>query len=433
MPRPAKETRENFVAGRVDAWSAGERGMTVRVFVEASRLKVRHRDREGRRRQRTLFDADSEALRSQAADVAEAIVRRLKAGKAEVEEKAALDGDLTVYQACKLYMARMPAFDEDLFQKPRSEIEEWYAALPGDARTLACWTIISDVYGFRRLWRDPRFAPDRPVEDIEPGDGSGYYADYVASGRKPRTAVNDLDRLSCAFRYVVNQHRKSVGLVHNPLEGRRVDREKADVDAYTDDEVAALRKAALDLAEAGEWQVYPAVQMATSGRRIGSIRRLTLEDHDLGAGTVTWLARHAKGEHYGRGDETRPLTGHHRRGIEWALEYHPNPQGPDHPVLWKSGGTHYEPSPTEPVPYSTLHGQLQRAEEKAEVESRGGRSWHAFRRWAVTKLADELGDGAASEFVGMTIETVRAHSYKKVQEGTMKKAAETLGREAEDG
>lgn len=436
MPRPAKESRENFVAGRVDSYSVGERGVTVRILVESGRIKVRHRDREGRRRQRSLFDADSPALRGQAVDVASAIVRRLKEGRAaEEEERLAGDG-LTVFQAIKLYMARMPAFQERLLNAPLKEIKAWYAELPVEARSLALWTIISDIYGFRRLWKDARFAPGRLVEDIEPGDGSGYYADYVAAGNKPATAVNDLDRLSCAFRYVIQQHRRSVGLLYNPLEGRRVERKRTDVDAYDDEEVVALRKAALELAGDGEWQVYAAVQIATSGRRIGSIRRLTLDDHDLEAGVVTWLARNAKGEHYGRGDETRPMTAHHRRGLEWTLEHHPNPKGSGFPVLWRSGGNHYEPAAEEPVPYSTVHGQLQRAEKLAGVESRGGRAWHAFRRWAVTKLADELGDGAASEFVGMTIETVRAFSYKKVQEGTMRKAADVLGgkgKEAQEG
>lgn len=431
MPRQAKETRENFEAGKVDGWGAGEWGSTVRVFVDKGKLKIRYRPTpDSSPKQRTLFGHDDAELRKRAASIAVRKSEELRSGQADADQPSTEDDDdtLTVERAVLLYMRRFPGWKDDLLEATATELRKWYAGLPPNARSHACWTVISDVYGFRRLFRDERFARDRLVEEIEPGDATAYVADYVAGGKSPRTAVNDTDRLSCAFRYVKSQYRRTIGLADNPIEGRRVDREKADIDLYTTEEGRDLRLAAPQLAKEGQWQVLVAAGMATSGRRISSILALTLDDHDLEANTVTWRAEAAKGEHYGRGDETRPMTHQHRAALEWALRNHPNPEGAAHPVIWRTGGVSQQGKrdPTQPPPYSTLWRQLKRLEELAGVEQKHGRAWHAFRRWAVTTLADELSDGVAGEFVGMTIETVRAHSYKKVQDPTMEKAAGAL-------
>ena len=441
MPRPAKETRENFEAGRVDAWSAGEYGHRVRVFAEAGKLKVRFQDpATGRTKQRTVFRADSDALRREATGAAVKIAERLRAGRVAEEEAAdapATVADLTMEDVAHLFMKRAGAFPRELLTGSYSDVREWYNALPERVRALdtvpALSTIVRDVYGWRHLFADDRFRPDRRVIDIDPADATNWAQDVVADETySPRTAANDLDRLSSAFNHVRTQHR-SIGLTYNPIEGRKVDRERADVDAYTQKEGAKLWAAAPALADEGRWQVLVAAGIAQSGRRLGSILALTASDHDLESGTVVWRADVAKGRNYGRGDETRPMTPLHRKAVRWVLEHHPNPKGPDAPLIWQTGGRSRAAKPENAVPQSTVWQQLVALEKLAGVEHKDGRAWHSFRRWTATRLADLLGDGKAAEFIGMTTDTLRKYGYKKVQDETMQDAADAMGGTWEEG
>lgn len=437
MARPAKETRENFEAGRIPAWRAGGYGHVVRVFVERGRIKIRYRNpRTGRWTQTTLFPADTPELRRRAATIAVKKSEELRSGiVAEAERSARAVEELTVRDIALLYMRRIPGFPDRLITATKSEVQKWYGSLPEAVRNLKTTpklaTIVRDVYGWRHLFADHRFRPDRRVVDIDPADATSYAHDIVARGVSKRTAANDLDRLSSAFNYVRTQHR-SLGLTYNPIEGRKVDRERAHTPAYTREEGIRLWQAAPELAAKGEWQVLVAVGMATSGRRLGAIQRLTLVDHDFEAGTVVWRARHAKGEHYGRGDEIRPMTPLHRKAVEWASQNHPNPLGPDQPILWQSGGGRRPARPDRPCPQQTLWGQLLRLEQLAGVPHIPGRAWHSFRRWAATYLADLLGDGPAAEYIGMTVETMRRYAYKQTQHETMLRVADAIG-DAFDG
>jgi hypothetical protein len=435
MPPTARETRENFEAGKVDGWTAGEYGHTARVFAARGKLKIRHQDPSSRRqRQRTLFAADSRELRKKAAAVAVALSERLRAGaavQAEAQAEPARAATLTTRELCLLYMQRVPRFEERLLGSTKHEIEAWYDQLPASVRESANLpafaTIWSDVYAFRRLWQHDSLAPGRRLLDLEPADANQYFNDYVGGGGSPRTAVADLDKLSCAIRYVIVNHRRTVGLLYNPIEGRKVDRTKADVPAYTTEEVRRLREAAPALAATGEWQVLVAGGIAASGRRLGTILGLSASDHDLEAGTVRFRAEFAKGKNYGRGDDVRPMTAVHRRAVEWAINHHPNPLGADAPLLWRTR------DPSRAVPQPTVWAQLQRLETRAKVPHLAGRAWHSFRRMMATILADEIGDGPASEFIGMTTETLRKYRYKKIQSDTMVQAAGAADRLLEEG
>lgn len=437
MARPAKETRENFEAGRVPAWSAGEYGHVVRVFAEKGRIKIRYRNpHTGRWTQTTIFPADTTELRRRAATIAVKKAEELRSGIAEQVERAARRvEELTVRDVALLYMRRAPGFPERLLTASYKEVRDWYESLPESVRSLKTTprlpTIVRDVYGWRHLFADHRFRPDRRVADIDPADATSYAQDVVTRGTSKRTAANDLDRLSSAFNYVRVQHR-SLGLTWNPIEGRKVDRERAHTAAYTREEGVKLWKAAPQLAEQGQWQVLVAVGIATSGRRLGAIQRLTETDHDFEAGTVIWRAKHAKGEQYGRGDEVRPMTPLHRQAVEWAVRHHPNPLGPDHPIIWRTGGDTRAPMPEKPCPQQTLWKQLVKLEKLAGVPHKPGRSWHSFRRWAATYLADLLGDGPAAEYMGMTVETMRRYAYKQVQQETMQKVADAIGEAFEE-
>lgn len=406
------------------------------MVAEKGKLKIRFKDpRSGRKVQRTLFEADSLELRKKAAAVAVAAAEKLRSGSRQQAEMGAESADaVTVERVALLYLRRAPGFPEEILQGRRSgygggvsgQVNKWYAAQPESVRKAATtpkvkslWT---DVYAFLRLFKDPRFARGRPVMDLEPGDVTQYVA-AAPDDKVRRTRVNDTDRLSCAIRYVMQQHRKSVGLPFNPIEGRIVDRTKANVDAYDDRD----RRKMLDALAKGEpgpesWQIRVILGIASSGRRIGSILALTAADHDLEANIVTWKAEFAKGEGYGRGDEVMPMTPLHREAVEWALANHPNPAGPDAPLVYQRDDT------SKPFGAPAADKQLKRLEKAAGVESREGRAFHGFCRLAITAAADQFGDEAAAEYTGRKPETIRRYSYKKTIPKTMQRVADGLGK-----
>lgn len=434
MARPAKESRENFEAGKVDGFSAGGHGHRVRVYAESGKLWIRYRQPNGKRAPRRLFPADTRALREKAAAVAVLKAEQMRSGeRAQVERVEKSAEDLTIFDVAMLYMQRAPGFPAEAFD-PKGEgvkavVERWYAALPEGVRkdktvpkARSLWT---DVYAFLRMFRDPRFARGRKVMSLDPADGTNYAKERAAKGGSPRTPVNDVDRLSCAIRYVMTQYRRTYGIPYNPLEGRILDRSRAEVPEYAQAELGKLM-AALERGEPGadQWQIRVVVGVAHSGRRIGAILELTAGDHDLEANTVTWRAEHAKGEAYGRGDEVMPMTPQHRTALEWALANRPNPNGPDAPLVWKRS------EPSEHMGESAIDRQLHRLEKAAGVAHLPRRAFHGFCRSVITAVADAHGDGVAAEFAGRTPETIRRYSYKKIQSETMQKAAETIGRKA---
>lgn len=431
MARPPIETRQNFETGKVDAWTAGDYGHQVRVLVHRGKVKIKFRHpRTEKRIQQTVFDQDTPKARKAGAALAVTMSERIRSGELthpKIQERAE---DLTLRTVMMLYLRRYPGFPDHLLAGTATQLIAWHDQLTDGARSLVTVpksaTLVSDVYAFRRLLRDERFRGDRKVLDVEVADATGYFADWVASGKSKRTGTNDLDRLSCAINYVIRQHRKTIRLTENPIEGRVLDRGKADIADYSRQEMQDMWAAAPALAAEGQWQVLVAAGIASSGRRVGSIMALTLSDHDFEAGTVTWRAEEAKGEAYGRGDDIRPMTGLHRSAVSWAMEHVPNPMGPDFPILYRTGGKNFPENPAESVPYSTLWGQLTRLEVLAGVEHKEGRLWHSFRRSVATLLADAIGDGKASEYIGMTTETLRRYGYKKVQPAAMDEAREAL-------
>lgn len=442
-PRPAKETRENFLSGKVDAYSAGGYGHAVRVYAEGGRLWMRYKRPNGKRTPLQVYEADTPALRAKAAAAAEVKAERLRSGvRADVERAEKTADDLTIWDVVLLYMRRAPGFPAEAFD-PKGEgvkaaVEKWYKTLPDsvkkDATVPKDKTLWTDVYGFLRLFRDPRFARTRKLMTLDPADATNYVKEVAAKGGSPRTPVNDVDRLSCAIRYVQTQYRRTYGIPYNPLEGRIVDRSRAEVAEFSKEEVRKLLEAIQrGLPGPGQWQIQAAVRFATSGRRIGAMLALTAADHDLTCtedapfGSVTWEAEHAKGEAYERGDETLPMTEEHRAALDWILAEHPNPEGPTFPLLWKAK------NPREHAGEQTLDAQLRRLQRAAGVQIVGRRAFHGFCRSVITHLADLHGDGVAAEFTGRTPETIRRYSYKKRVASTMGSAAKSLSQTPKKG
>lgn len=431
-----EKARRRFEEGKADQWSAGSYGYTVRLFAHAGKLKVSWQLPPERKRTKTktLYSADSHELRRQATTTAVELAEILREGKVEEEAESPRTRTaetLTVGDVCLLYLQRTPGFTADMMNYTASEVRTWFAALPDKVRgaetTPAVETLARDLRAFQYLWgaeyvdgrqRVAPFARDRLVSELEPGDSTRLAAYEVSEGRSPRTVANEHDRLSCAFEYVIEQYSKSIGLRHNPLRGRRLDRTRARIPMYTQEEIAKLVETARVWAHEGiKWHVFVAIGISTSGRRRGSILGLTAADHDFTAGTVTWRAEFAKRDNYGRGDSVRPMTKLHRQVVEWAIKHHPNPEGPHAPLLWKRS------NPSEWIHPKHLGWMVRRLEEAANVERIHGRGIHSMRRATVTLLADELGDGKAAEFVDMEVSTVREFHYKQIQQHVMQEAA----------
>lgn len=421
-PRPAKETRENFEAGRVDEWTAGGYRSSVRLRKEGGAIRMYWREPQTKRdRQHTLFTSDSRELRRRATAEAVAMSEALRAGgtEAQAEPKPTAE-TLTIFDACLLYMqGRAPGFTADMMEWGPAKLARWHAGLAPAVRDLipSPRTLDKDVRTFRSIWLQPRFARGRLARDIEPADWRLTQQELLGT-YSPRTVANWRDRLSLVFRYIRTEHRKSIGLLENPMDGARAPRAKARIPQYTKEERAKLLVAAdAALAARRFWRVWVLLGVAHSGRRIEAMLHLTGSDHDFETDSVTWRAEWAKAENYERGNDVRPMTRLHRAAVAWAIEHHPNPRGPEHPVLWSPT------NPTRPITYPQVLVAWHDLERRAGVEHIRGRAFHSMRRAIVTLLSHKLGVEKASDFVGMTPETANKFNYRQTLEASMSEAA----------
>lgn len=432
MPRPAKATRENFEAGKVDSWTAGGYRFAVQVIRVRDALKLRWKDpASGRRRQATASEVDSKELRKRATAEAVALSEGLRAGKVAAVEAGPPKADaLTLEDACLLYMqGRAPGFTREMLDWGPAKIRAWFAELPDAVRQEApdVETLNKDLRSFRGLWSNPHFERSRKVRDIEPGDWRAAQQELLTS-YSPRTLANWRDRLSVVLRDIRFNHRKSVGLSENPMDGAKAVRTKARIPRYTDEERAKLRAEAKKAMEGGAyWRIWTLLAFAHSGRRTTAMLHLCDADHDREAGTVTWRSKWAKAENYGKPDEVRTMTELHARVLQWVTEAHPNPRGPEYPIIWS------EKDPTRPASYMTLLGQWHRLEKAAEVETIRQRAFHSMRRAIVTLISEELGVEVAADFVGMTPQTANSFFYRQMSESAMQRAAGAINQEFTHG
>lgn len=434
--KAARETRAAWEAGKVAGWSAGGYGARVRVSTAGGQIRLSHQDRvTGRPKQRTLF-RDTPENRAKAAAAAVILSERLHAeadARQQEEERASDAETITARQCVVLYMQRVPGFREEMLDWAAARVREWWHALPDAVReselTPSPETLVADLSAWRRVLAHPAFA-ERPVSGIDLAEVNACTQSLLTSGLSVRTVTNTMDRLALAIRYVQVHHRRRIGALINPLEGRKLDRTVARTPMYTPDEVRALRASARELIGRGNyWQLFGVVGLASSGRRIGSILALTAADHDwtprwspegeLLPWRVTWRAEVAKARGYGRGDDVRPMTRLYADAVVWLLQRHPNPTGAGGPLIWTGDGATAPDS-------QTVRRQLHEVEQHADVKCVPGRAFHSFRRAVATLLADELGDGIAAEYTGMTVETLRKYSYKQVQDQVQDQAARAL-------
>lgn len=432
-PRPAKESRENYEAGKCAEWSTGGYGSTVRVRSDNGRITIYWQHPATKKtKQKRLFSADSRELRKEATRAAVEFAELLRAGALQEEEQKApaiTAENLTLFDACLLYMqGRAPGFTAEMMEWGQGKLERWAKELSGSVRESmpGIGTIRKDLDSFRTIFAHPRFPRDRKVLTLEPGDWRAAQQEWLET-YSPRTVANWRDRLSLVFRDIRINHRQSIGLLYNPLDGAKVVRTKARIPAYTDEERAKLLKEARKAIQEGRyWRLWVLLGIAHSGRRVEAMLSLTAAVHDLAAGTVTWKAEFAKADNYGRGDDVRRMTELHRAAVAWALEHKPNPLGPEYPLIWKTK------NPAQPARYNTLRSQWHQLEEDAGVKTIRGRAFHSMRRAIVTLLSAELDVEAAADYVGMTPLTANTYHYRQTLDKTMGKAVDAINRTSEE-
>jgi hypothetical protein len=187
--------------------------------------------------------------------------------------------------------------------------------------------------------------------------------------------------------------------------------------------------------KSGKWRVTATASVAHStARRVGAVagRRtglhldappLTAADfHEEADGTlmVTWRADVAKGKAYLQGDVVQPATEVLKRVYRWLVSTHPNPLGPEHPLIWD------QEDPSRAASYASLRAELDVAWREAFGAPRPkGLLWHGFSRGTITTISDLISIQAAAEFSGRSVRTA-ADVYKRTRPATQVRIAQQL-------
>jgi hypothetical protein len=428
---PKERSRQEFVDGKVDRWEAGVRGYSLRCYAEDGRLKLRWT--QPRRRQMTAFEEDTREYRQiltleakrdvtewQAGETSEAPARAVEPPRADPSLRDAAPTVQDVW--LRFIQDRWPGISASVIFGGRVEVRAYYTRMSPQQREAAPSPsyLLSTIQAMQRVTAYERFAPNRLVEKIEPIHWTDYTHWRISQSRPHthQTIATDFTRFHTALRHCRTQRRKWWGGLGDPLEGARVIRTDADVAEIPEENCLMLIRELRRSIPKG-WRAYAAVVIAhASGRRIGAIGsdRLGFDACGLRASDftsidgrvwVTWRAEEAKGKGYGQGDQQIPATRALAVVYRWLRRCHPNPLGPDHPLLWSPQ------DPSRPVSYAGLNRALTGAWTRVFGEKRPrGVAFHAFCRTVATTVADALDTGKAAEYTGRTRETVEKH-YKK--------------------
>ena len=459
---PKEQARQEFIAGRVHKWPAGEYGYTVNCHAERGKLLIRVT--QPTRRQWVLpGEGDTPERRQKLTEIAMRRVIDWRSGKVALgpsvgtqsmkstgvmpsrEEKAPLP---RVGEAWDYYIeSKWPGLPKGYQDWGRLDVRRYYESLEeaDRARVPSPDSLLAILQSRRRVTAYASYEPDRPIREIEVGEWMSYTnwrrvdpAGRQASGQPYSygSIATDYGR----FRTVLAYNRKSRprwwGATPDPLDGADVVRVDPKVPEVGEDRAKDLLRA---LRKSRSWRTFGAVMLAHgSGRRIGAIGadRLGFSADGLrgsdfryidGRLYVTWRAEAAKGEGFGRGDEILPATRTVAVAYRWLRRCHPNPLGPEHPLLWSPQ------DPSQPVSYAALNRNFKATWREAFGEDAPkGLAFHGFCRTMISTIVDELGLSQAAEYTGRTTRTIEKH-YKRVRRETQNRTAELLDRVRAEG
>ncbi len=440
---PKEVERQQFIRGERNRWDAGGYGFTVTCVATSGRLKLKWT--RPRRKQHTVFDRDTPSLREKLTDVASAKALKLRAGELSQAGPGSADAEprtepATVGVAWLHFLHdHWPGITAAVIHGGRKEVREYYLGMKKAERELAGDPdyLLSMLIAMRRVTAFPAFAPNRAISEIEPIDWTRYTqwrrTQALTRSGKPfsyGTIATHFTRFNTVLTHCRTKRRRWWGTVPDPLEGADVVREDVELPEITEEEAVALIRV-LRAELPGTWRALAAVRFAyASGRRIGAIGadRLGFECDGLSATDftnngrlyVTWRAEAAKGGAYGRGNETIPTARSLSTTYRWLRRFHPNPLGPEHPLLWAPR------DPERPVTYAALNKRFKKAWKDAfGEEAPKGLAFHGFCRTVATTVGDELGLDKAAEYTGRTRRTIERY-YKRKRMSTFEQTVDRL-------
>jgi hypothetical protein len=440
----AMDAREQFVTGQVESLRLGRYGATVHLEITPTGVQVR----TVTPRRQEVIGPDTRSVREAAVRVADAILAERKGGqRAAPRPRPGLDGAgavLTPRDVWEAYLGRhLSPLPDGILGWGRGDLEDYYKALdPRGRATLPSFDFVNNVLVAARSLHAKGIVPlDADFDSLDPGTITNQLQAHVLRGQNggrglsPETMSTYIRR----FRMVVLKFQR----LYPARWGRRSDptatveqpimrRDGPSKEIGEDRAEALIRQLLAD----GAWQAAAAARVArASGRRIGAIagRRtgnhldappLTAADFQREDGRllVTWRANVAKGHNFGRGDEKQVCPRELAEVYRWLTECHPNPLGPEHPLIWDAA------DPSRAASYDSVTRAFRDAWKRAFKEPKPhGMAWHSIIYTTVTTIADADGLVAAAEHTGRTVETVERR-YKVRRLERQAKTAELLDR-----
>jgi hypothetical protein len=288
----------------------------------------------------------------------------------------------------------------------------------------------------RSLHREGAVPLDCDIRSLQPGHLDAYVQRVIAAGRSPHTPKTYTRRFRSAMKQFAQSwpQRWKQDMANPTLAMRVIRTAHIKPEEFGEERTLQLLAALLEL---GLWRSWATLAIAfESARRVSAISGARTGQHldapplcaadfrqdEQGDLYVMWRAVAQKGRNYDRGDVEQVATRLMASTYRWLVANHPNPYGPERPLIW------CPENPRQAASYDALRKELSRAWEHAFNEKRPkGVAWHALCRTTITTLMDELGDVAAAEYSGRTVETV-TRIYKRVRVARLKEAAQALDR-----
>lgn len=438
MTEKALETaKQEFLNGKRASVRFGGYGGTWTVKIEGSDVLMQATQP---RRQQAKIGPNSRSVRAIALEAAEELLaRRQKGGGTRAPTVRAAParrpaGILTHRDLVLSYVrARLgPDIPEDeVLGWGRKACAAYMKKLPRAVRRRAGSP--SNLYAVlnmaRRLDRDGVVPLDADIESVQPGDLDAWVTDRLARGDSEHTVATHLGRFAAVVHDFQGRWPHEWRKRADPTASvERPSTEHIEPPEIGEDRVPVLLRAMRKL---GLWRaVATAMAIDATARRIGSVSGgrddLHIDAPPLRAADfrrtssgweVCWRAEVQKGKAFGRGDVWHPATRDLVVVFRWLSRFHPNPKGPEHPLIWD------EADPTRPEPYHRLLRALDEAWTMAFGEPRPvGLGYHGFCRTTITTLAEKAGTQATADLVGRSVKIVEG-TYRRVRRESLDRTA----------
>jgi hypothetical protein len=425
--------RAQFVAGEINELNLGRYGGTVKLNARDGAVQLYVS--QPRRRQ-IKHRPDTPELRENMLQAADKCLADLQTPPPKVT--ANLNADIvTPREVWISYLeAKLGALPDDVLNWGRRRLQIQYEGMNEAEREAApSFDSMNAVLVAARSLNAAGAVPlDCEIGNLEPADLNRYVKDVLRKNGSPHTPKTYLRRFHTAVGHYRKSRPKRWGARIDPTLGT----DPVKTSHIKTEELGEERTRALIVAlrDRGQWRAWATASIAAaSARRVGAIAGardgLHLDapplcesdfrvDPETDEVVVLWRAKVQKGGNYDRGDVEQVATRQLASTYQWLKENHPNPLGPEHPLIWDAA------NPRRAAPYDALTGALREAWVHAFGEERPtGVAWHAFCSTTITTVMDQLGDVAAAEFSGRSTETV-TRTYKRIRRQQVAKTAAAL-------